>query len=502
MTLSRIATFRVLGLAAGLALLGAASLWGLVYLQHNVRLAQDAFQELRFVQNAVGHATEARHRLETTGPDDQSVLEEIEARDDLLNAFFELQQMQDTDPDHAQLDRSEAMHAFSDLRETLKHLDTSSEPRTNVRNLERAIADVEQVAQHMDTVIARAQQDASDQLQFVTVMIVGLAGLLLIAALYLTVAQHRSIIAPLRRLRESTARMAAGDFQHRVHVTSSREFMDLAADFNRMADELDGFYRQLEEKVQQKSRELVRSERLASVGFLGAGVAHEINNPLGIIAGHAELLLRQLDKSERPMDRAAACAALQIVRDEAFRCRDIIQKLISLARPGETPRLPVPVYRVANDVVAMVGFLKQSKGRRIIVETTDGIELWVAGNEPELKQVLLNLVVNGLEAVDSGGEVRLAAKQEDGWINVSVSDNGVGMSPEALEHAFEPFFRGRRGGERGLGLGLSISHAIIEAHGGRITAESAGLNHGSRFTIRLPAAKRELQNGRNTEQTA
>src|SRR5204863_8459420 len=117
---------------------------------------------------------------------------------------------------------------------------------------------------------------------------------------------------------------------------SPREFSELAGEFNQMASELDGLYRELEAKVAAKSKELVRSERLASVGFLAAGVAHEINNPLSIISGYAELSLKRLLDSDDndPQSIAEAAQGLRIIRDESFRCKEITGKLLSLAKTG------------------------------------------------------------------------------------------------------------------------------------------------------------------------
>ena len=118
----------------------------------------------------------------------------------------------------------------------------------------------------------------------------------ILAAILLGVFQYRSVINPLRKLGDSVRQIAAGSFANRVQISGSAEFVALANDFNRMAHELDGLYRELEQKVAAKSKELVRSERLASVGYLAAGVAHEINNPLSIIAGYGERAMELLDR--------------------------------------------------------------------------------------------------------------------------------------------------------------------------------------------------------------
>ncbi|MEK7731325.1 MAG: HAMP domain-containing sensor histidine kinase, partial [Planctomycetota bacterium] len=316
-----------------------------------------------------------------------------------------------------------------------------------------------------------------------------LSGVILLAMTVINVGQYRNIIGPLRRLREGVERMAGGRFGEPVHVAGATEFTALARDFNRMAEELDQSYRTLEAKVEAKSKELVRSERLASVGFLAAGVAHEINNPLHIISAHAELMLKRLGKAGADATSGDGVSqALQIIRDESFRCKEIIDKLLSLSRFGDAARERVSAATVVRDVVSMVLALKQSKDRRVALKMDPADDLAVWGNAAELKQVMLNLVLNALEAASPGaGEVCVEGRRAVEWIELTVCDNGRGMTERTLQHVFEPFFTERRSSNRrGLGLGLSISHAIVESHGGRISAHSDGPNRGSRFQVRLP----------------
>jgi signal transduction histidine kinase len=255
---------------------------------------------------------------------------------------------------------------------------------------------------------------------------------------------------------------------------------------------LDHFYHRLEQEVRTKSRELVRSERLASVGFLAAGVAHEINNPLNIISGYAELTMKRLESIGAVIDDEAAGQTrnnLRIIREEAFRCKDITEKLLSLSRNGSDSWEELDLATVARDVAAMTRGLKNYRDRRLTVKLDPAQPLQVRANLTEMKQVLLNLTINALEAVAPGeGEVCIEGRRNNEWIELSVKDNGRGMGPDVLSRVFEPFFTARRtNGERGTGLGLSITHAIVEGHHGRLEAESDGPGRGSRFTIRIPA---------------
>jgi signal transduction histidine kinase len=369
-----------------------------------------------------------------------------------------------------------------------------AEPRESLAStVDAALWDMEALVRGCTTYIRSRQDEASEKLDHAALLIGGLCAAAVVAALLVTASQYRSVMAPLHRLRDGVHSLTAAKFSDRLEpaAAGSREFAELSEDFNRMAAELDGFYRQLEEKVRAKSRELVRSERLASVGFLAAGVAHEINNPLNIITGYAELTLKRLASLDGDPAADDAGRSLRIIRDEAFRCKETTEKLLSLARGGREGRGPMNLAAVAEEVASMTRGLKNYRDRKVRMNFRDDADaMQVLANASEMKQVLLNLIVNALEAVSPGsGEVVIEGRRRDEWVEVSISDNGRGIRPESLPHVFEPFFTDKRGaGEPGTGLGLSITHAIVEGHGGHIDAETEGPGQGSRFTFQLPAA--------------
>jgi signal transduction histidine kinase len=358
-----------------------------------------------------------------------------------------------------------------------------------------------------------ASEDAARYKLRRTMLAIGvLAGVVMAGSMMLGFIQYRAVMRPLRDLGKGVRRIARGHFTDRMTLGGGEEFATLAQDFNGMAGELDGFYNLLEQKVAANTRELIRSERLASVGFLAAGVAHEINNPLGVIAGYAEYSIDQL--KQRPMptlpaDGSPGCSsgaaelandatrqdiagALQIICDEAFRCKDITAKLLTLAHPGEGVKQLVSMPAVASAVVAIAGGLRQYRDRKLTTSAEAAADLAVLAVEPEMKQVVLNLVLNALEATAPGtGQVALEVTRKGEAVSLAVTDNGRGMTSETIERVFEPFFTERPtrpAQERGTGLGLSITHAIVKEHGGRITAQSDGPGKGSRFTVELPAA--------------
>jgi signal transduction histidine kinase len=261
---------------------------------------------------------------------------------------------------------------------------------------------------------------------------------------------------------------------------------ELAEALNDMTQRFQEVRDDLDRKVQLRTREVIRSEQLASVGFLAAGVAHEINNPLASIAMCAESLESRLaglvaDDSEAQVARRY----LELIQAEAFRCKGITEKLLDFSRLGEVRRQPTAIMALVNDVAEMLRHVGRFAGRSI--EIDDGPDLPVMVNPQEIKQVVLNLLVNALDCIESNGHVRVAVRRIGETAVVTFSDDGCGMNDEVLEHLFEPFFTRRKTGQ-GTGLGLSIVHRIVVDHGGRIEAESDGPGKGATFRVTLPLA--------------
>jgi signal transduction histidine kinase len=488
-SLSRRIVIKIAGLLLGLVVLSGVSLWGLVGLQDDVRLARDEFRDLRALQRAIFHAAAARVGSELVDRDEEAVLAELEIRDEEIDAFLDaLTTRREPDVTDRGLDRPAIRASVTGLRVALEELHNSKgDYATAVRSFEDVLGHLDELAGKLDLLIAEAQTQADSRLRSTMEAIAVIAILILVVITWINVSHYRSMVVPLQGLHEGVSRIAAGQFHDRLPLTGADEFQTLARDFNRMAEQLEELYTDLEQKVEAKSRALVRSERLASVGYLAAGVAHEINNPLNIISGYAELTLKRLERDGRSPDTDDAAKSLATIRDEAFRCKDITEKLLSLSRSSESPRERVSIRRIASDVATMVSCLSQYRDRRVTLEMDSDDDLPVLGNANELKQVLLNLTLNALQAVEPNcGVVVLEGDTSDGRVTLRVRDNGRGMTPETIEKIFEPFFTCRRGsGGHGVGLGLSISYAIIESHGGRLSAESAGTDKGSCFTIEL-----------------
>jgi two-component system NtrC family sensor kinase len=214
------------------------------------------------------------------------------------------------------------------------------------------------------------------------------------------------------------------------------------------------------------------------------------------MSGYAELSISRLARGFDPEAAADAQRALEVIREEAFRCKQITAKLLSMARGSGENRETFSMRQLAREVAGMMQGLPLMRDRQLEMKIDGDDPLEVMANYAEIKQVMLNLLMNGMEAVNAReGKVTVEGRRDRDWVELSIRDNGRGMEPATLERVFEPFFTEKRGSvEPGTGLGLCISHAIIESHGGKIVACSDGLNRGSVFTIRLPAARREERN--------
>lgn len=294
------------------------------------------------------------------------------------------------------------------------------------------------------------------------------------------------VIQPIRDLESGVKRIASGDLSHRIKLSSGDEMQDLAHEFNGMMTRLQDVYKDLEKQVNDRSRQLVRSERLASVGFLAAGVSHEINNPLASIAFCAESLEGRLKDPNgfTTENKGTFERYLQMIQNEAFRCKKITDKLLAFSRSGPATRQPTDMRLVIDAVNEVVDHLPSKQGKSIRFEPP--LEpLVVAANPEELKSVVVNLVVNALDSMDQGGLLDIQIGKSMGTAVLRFTDTGCGMDKETLDNIFEPFFTQNKAG-RGTGLGLTICHCIIQDHGGTIEAQSPGAGKGSTFVVRLP----------------
>lgn len=302
---------------------------------------------------------------------------------------------------------------------------------------------------------------------------------------------RRTISGPLGTLVDGSRRVAAGDFDHRIELDTRDEIGELAVAMNDMTARFQAIRDDLDQQVRERTREVVRSEQLASVGFLAAGVAHEINNPLASIALCSESLEGRIlqifgegEMADSP-EREVVQSYLEMIQKEAFRCKQITEKLLDFSRMGDSQRHATELRDLVAGVIDMLRHLGRYNDKHVVLEEGDPVIADV--NPQEMKQVVLNLITNGLDSLDAGGQVTVSIERTGADAQIIVRDDGCGMTDEVIQHLFEPFFTRRRGGQ-GTGLGLSITHRIVNEHGGRIEAHSKGVGRGSEFIVTLPVA--------------
>lgn len=238
------------------------------------------------------------------------------------------------------------------------------------------------------------------------------------------------------------------------------------------------------EELKRFERLLIQSEKMAVIGQLAAGLAHEINNPASIILARLECMLSELQNGLQP-ELSSLIADLQVIGKHVRRIATTTQSLFSFARPSTETFLPVDLNEVVEGVLSLLG--KQLEKARIHLQKHLDCKLpLICGNPDQLQLVLINLLQNARDAIIQEGTIKVSTRcSVPGWVEIEVSDTGVGIAPENLERIFDPFFTTKEVG-KGTGLGLFVTRGIIENHGGRIKVDSQ-LGQGATFIVTLPA---------------
>jgi len=321
----------------------------------------------------------------------------------------------------------------------------------------------------------------------------GLAGLCALFLLGLLSFVAGRITRPLALMVEATGKIARGDLSHRVQIEGRDEIGQLARAFNLMTEnlrnareDLTQWGRTLERRVEERTRQLretqdqlIQSEKLASLGKIAAGVAHEINNPLTSILIHTHLLLEQ--SGDRPESRES----LTLIADETSRCAQIVKGLLDFARLTPSRSVPSDINDILERTLQLLE--KQASVRNIRIEkqldpSLPPIDL----DKNKFLQVFSNLAINACEAMPKGGALSVASRlSRDGTgIEIVFSDTGVGIPKDIIPNLFDPFFTTK---SFGTGLGLAVSYGIIRQRGGSIDVQSE-VGRGAAFTVRIPLA--------------
>ncbi|MBN1570472.1 MAG: cache domain-containing protein [Acidobacteria bacterium] len=299
------------------------------------------------------------------------------------------------------------------------------------------------------------------------------------------------ISKPIRAMADAARKIADGDYSQKVEISSDDETGFLANNFNNMVSELVRAHQELREwgetlerKVEQRTTELkrmqahlIQSEKLAGVGKLAAGVAHEINNPLTCVLTNTSLILSDLPPDDPRRED------LQNVVDETLRCRKIVKGLLDFARQTKPQKQQLDINKVAEDVVTLVR--NQASFQNIVIRTDlDSRTPTVFADADQMRQVVLNIILNAADAMPQGGEIRIRSlfDEKTNQAMLRISDTGPGISAEIQDKLFEPFFSTKK---TGTGLGLAIAYGIMERHKGSLKIEST-LGHGTTIIMALP----------------
>ena len=287
----------------------------------------------------------------------------------------------------------------------------------------------------------------------------------LMTAVLIGVYVYRTIARPIARLSAAAARVGAGDLDTQIAVEREDELGLLSRRFNEMTG-----------AVKEHQQKLLQTERLVGLASMSAGIAHELNNPIGVILGYAKLLRRRGAAGDEKV--------LAAIEEEAERCRQVIEGLLELTRGGVLHTAPVNIRALVDDVVAALRVKGVPAGISFEIHGSGTAE----GDEAKLRQVVTNLTANAVEACGEKGRVVLLVDESGrGAVSIEVHDTGSGLTPAARERIFEPFFTTKA---TGSGLGLAIARAIARAHGGDVAIVST-TDRGTIFRITIPAKKRE-----------
>lgn len=358
------------------------------------------------------------------------------------------------------------------LQRTLQAQTQHTQKQSAQRMSQAAQTSLSQLTARVQPLMQQALKRADNRL-IVLAVLVTLISCFLSCLLALFIAGK--IVRPVVRLAQVTHAIAEGDLDKRVEETAPDEIGDLAVAFNTMARSLKQSRRELDEAESQ----LVQSAKLASLGTLSAGVAHELNQPVAIIRGVSQQLQGEPGLSEDVL------ADLELIEGQTGRMIKIIQHLRTFSRAGLNEFSPVDVNQVARDCFILIG--EQLRAHNIQVEfdlCEDTPPVMADANE--LEQVFLNLITNARDALDgqANAAITLRSRVEGETFVLEVADNGPGIPPEVAAHIFDPFFTTKEAG-KGTGLGLSISHTILSKHRGEIRMEN---RNGAVFILTLPLA--------------
>jgi two-component system NtrC family sensor kinase len=323
--------------------------------------------------------------------------------------------------------------------------------------------------------------------------------LLLSISLAITFFTHRLVNRPVKKLLTQTTRIAQGDFDALVHNTSHDEMGELSDAFNQMTAslksarmELEEWGKNLEAKVAERTSEikqiqtqLIRSEKLVSLGRLVAGITHEINNPLTGI-----LMFANLIRSNPKLDLSLKNDT-DVIINEAMRCAKIVKGLLDFSRESIPQKKPASLSQVMEGTLTLIGRQSNFHNINIVKDYQPDLPL-IPIDENQIEQVFINMLLNASQSMSGGGTITIKTYTEkDEYACLKITDTGTGIAEENMGKIFDPFFTTKS--DKGTGLGLSVSYGIIERHDGKIEVQSK-MNQGTTFVIKLPVCPKGGEN--------
>jgi signal transduction histidine kinase len=316
-------------------------------------------------------------------------------------------------------------------------------------------------------------QQVEGQVQAIANRAVQVAIVLLVGNSALTAFYVETLIRPILGLHRMMKRAAGGDLTARAQTRASAEVGELAEQFNRMMDDLE----EANEREKVRQAQLAHTEKMAAVGTLAAGVAHEVNNPLGGIFTCIE------NMRSNPGDHELQIRYLRLIQDGLERIEQTVANLLDFSRQRRMELAPTSINQALRHVAKLVQYQLREGGITVRWDL-DPKDPYVMADHFRMDQLFLNLVLNALQAMPDGGELTLHTRHKHGTVVAEVRDTGVGIPDDVRERIFDPFFTTREVGE-GTGLGLTVSDAIVTSHSGTLEFETA-VGKGSVFRIVVP----------------
>ena len=323
--------------------------------------------------------------------------------------------------------------------------------------------------------VAASEKEYAAARRRAIMVFLGITACGMIVALAASFVLAGGVLRPLRELSEGVSQLGAGNLDHRVKTDTQGPLSSLAATLNRMADSI----KERDLQIKKNAQEMVEAQRLANLGQLAAGVAHEVNNPLGAITVYAHLLSEDL-----PPDTPGCDNVRKIIR-ETDRCKKIVKDLLDYSRQGGPHKESADINTTVSEALNLVA--QQSIFKNVAVKKNFSADLPpVNVDVSQMEQVFINIFLNAAEAMEGNGVIDVATYicDQGNQMIIRITDAGPGIPPEHLEQVFEPFFTSKPSG-RGTGLGLAISRGIVGSHGGSIRAVN-NPRGGATFFVALP----------------